>query len=58
MNIWYNPALKTNKEMNLRVNLRNVNYQNMTAYTSGAATFELPLIGKAKKDMDNTSFMN
>ncbi len=58
MNIWYNPALKTNKETDLRVNLRNVSYQSMAAYTSGAATFELPLIGKAKKDMDNTGFMN
>jgi type IX secretion system PorP/SprF family membrane protein len=58
MNIWYNPALKTNQETQLRVNLRNVSYQNMTAYTSGAATFELPLIGKAKKDQDNNPFMN
>lgn len=50
MNSWYNPSLKTNKDMQLRVNFRNVNYQGMTAYTSGAATLDAPLISKAKKD--------
>ena len=43
MNIWYNPALKTNKMSVLHANFRSVNYQGITAYSSKAATIELPL---------------
>ena len=57
MNSWYNPSLKTNKDMQLRVNFRSVNYQGMAAYTSGAATIDVPLVNKAKKE-DQSGFMN
>jgi type IX secretion system PorP/SprF family membrane protein len=57
MNSWYNPSLKTNKDMQLRVNLRNVNYQGMAAYTSGAATIDMPLINKLNKE-EHAGFMN
>ena len=58
MNIWYNPALKTNKLSVLHANFRSVNYQGFTAYTSKAATVELPLTTSEKKETDNIPFVN
>lgn len=58
MNIWYNPALKTNKLAALHANFRSVNYQGITAYTSKAATLELPLTTSEKKETDNIPFVN
>ena len=58
MNIWYNPALKTNKLAVLHANFRNVNYEGITAYNSKAATLELPLTTSEKKETDNIPFVN
>jgi hypothetical protein len=58
MKIWYNPALKTNKTTDLHADLRSVNYQGLTAYTSKAATVELPLASTEKKETDNIPFAN
>jgi hypothetical protein len=58
MNIWYNPALKTNKLAVLHANFRDVNYQGITAYTSKAATLELPLTTSENKETDNIPFVN
>ena len=58
MNIWNNPALKTNKIPVVRANMRSVKYQGITAYTSKAASIELPLIGVDKDPRDVISFMN
>ena len=58
MNIWYNPALKTNKLAVLHANFRSVNYEGITAYTSKAATIELPLTTSEKKETGNIPFVN
>lgn len=58
MNIWYNPALKTNKLPQAHISIRSVNYPNIIAYTSKAATIELPLIGRDKDREDDIPFMN
>ncbi len=58
MNIWYNPALKTNKISLLHANFRSVSYQGITSYSSKAATIELPLISRDKKDDENAGFFN
>ena len=57
MNVWYNPALKTNKLTLVNANFRNVKYQGITSYTSKAASIEIPL-GGANSYEDNTSFSN
>ena len=57
MNIWYNPALKTNKVPLTHVSVRSVKYPNIISYTSKAATIELPLIFK-KNDEDDIFFKN
>lgn len=58
MNIWYNPALKVNKTPQVNVSLRSVKYPNIIAYTSKAATIELPLVSNEETDDDNTYFLN
>jgi len=57
LNVWYNPALKTNKLSLVHANFRSVKYQGITSYTSKAASIELPL-GGANSHEDNTGFTN
>jgi hypothetical protein len=57
MNVWYNPALKTNKLTLVNANIRNVKYQGVTSYTSKAASIEIPL-GSANSYENNTGFSN
>ena len=56
MNVWYNPALKTNKIPQAHLSIRNVNYPNIVSYISKAATIELPLIGRDKDAADQIPF--
>lgn len=59
MNIWYNPSLKINQTALVHANMRSVKYQDITAYTSKAATIELPMtIGSDKTDTEHGGFMN
>jgi type IX secretion system PorP/SprF family membrane protein len=59
MNIWYNPALKTTRDIVLHANMRSVKYQDIIAYTSKAATIELPLtISTDNGNIDKGGFMN
>ncbi|MEO6001483.1 MAG: hypothetical protein ABIN89_31815, partial [Chitinophagaceae bacterium] len=58
MNIWYNPALKINKVPDAHISIRNVTYPNIIAYSSKAATIELPLISREKEEEENIFFMN
>ncbi|KAA2243817.1 hypothetical protein F0L74_15190 [Chitinophaga agrisoli] len=58
LNIWYNPALKTNKDAVANIRLRNVNYPGIISYSSKAATIELPLLSKEDKGDDATAFVN
>lgn len=58
MNIWYNPALKTNKVPLAHVSFRNVKYPNIISYNSKAITFELPFVNKEKTDYNNIPFVN
>lgn len=56
MRIWYNPGLKTNKELLAQANFQHVNYPGVLAYNSMAATVEMALVGKEKKDQENSAF--
>ena len=58
MNIWCNPALKTNMVPLAHINIRSVNYPGLIAYTSKAATVELPLIGKDQDETDVIPFLH
>ena len=58
MNLWYNPALKINKNALAHVSVRSVNYPTIISYKSKAITFELPFVGSEKSDYDNIPFVN
>ena len=58
MNMRYNPALKINELPQVHVNIRSVNYEGIIAYTSKAATIDLPLVSNTKKEGDVTGFAN
>ena len=58
MNIWYNPALKTDKVPLADVSMRKVTYPDIISYTSKAITFELPIVGRNVTDYNNISFVN
>jgi len=58
MIIWYNPSLKTNKVPDAHASIRSVNYPNVIAYSSKAATIDLPLISRDKSADDNIFFFN
>jgi type IX secretion system PorP/SprF family membrane protein len=49
MNLWYNPALKTNREGDLRINYKDIKYKSLSAFSNGHAMVSLPLV---KKDKD------
>ena len=48
MTIWYNQSLKTDKNSDIRFNLRSVKYDGMMAYKSVAAMVDLPLLSKER----------
>lgn len=43
MNIWYNPALKIDRNADLRLNFRNVSYQSLVAFRTAGALVTLPV---------------
>lgn len=58
INIWYNPAIKTNKIPVTHVSMRSVKYPNIISYSSKVATIELPIVSRGITDYDNVFFMN
>ena len=58
VSMWYNPSLKINQIPQVHVNIRSVNYQGIIAYTSKAASIDLPLVSNTKKDGDVSGFAN
>lgn len=58
MKIWYNPALKTDKETLVNFNYRKVNFPNLLAYTSKSATLELPMSPADESNDDNVHFFS
>jgi type IX secretion system PorP/SprF family membrane protein len=55
LNLWYNPALKTNKLPLANINIRNVQYKHIVSYSNKAATVELPFTGTEE---DNSGFLS
>jgi hypothetical protein len=56
MKIWYNPALKTDKNPLVNVNYRKVNFPKLLAYNSKSVTLELPLSSADELNDDNIRF--
>ncbi|MDH7461018.1 type IX secretion system membrane protein PorP/SprF [Chitinophagaceae bacterium 26-R-25] len=58
MAIWYNQSLKTDKQMSLKLNYRNVNYQGLLAYNSVCAILDAPLLSKSAREKTNSGYFS
>ena len=58
MNIWYNPALKTNKHPQAQLHFKTVSYPGILTYTNKAASIDLPMISREAITTDNIFFAN
>jgi type IX secretion system PorP/SprF family membrane protein len=56
--IWYNPSLKNSKQSDVRLNFRDVRYQNMVSYRSGAVFSNVTLSSNGKEQMDNSGYLS
>ena len=55
---WYNPSLKSDRQGDVRMNFRDVRYQNMLSYRSSAVLGNIPIGAKGSQEQDNTGFWN
>lgn len=53
--IWYNQSLKMNKKIELRLDYRKVEYENLMAFHSGAVMINYPLLSKKKREADDNN---
>lgn len=58
MTMWYNQSLKTDKQNNLVLNYRSVQYGGQIAYNSVAAMFDMPLLSKDAKNKSNSGYFS
>lgn len=58
LSIWSNPSLKNDKQSDLRMNHRNVRYQNMLSYRSSAVFSNVTIKSNGKEEMDNSGFLS
>lgn len=58
MAVWYNQSLKTDKNISLKFNMRNVQYEGLTAYKSMSAMVDLPLVSAEGRKSENTGYLS
>ncbi len=58
LSIWYNPSLKNNKQSDVRINYRDVRYQNMLSYRSSAVFSNVTLKSNGSEEMDNSGYLS
>jgi hypothetical protein len=56
--MWYNPSLKVSKHTSAFINFRNVQYPNITSYSSKAITAECSLVNSNTTNYDNISYVS
>jgi hypothetical protein len=54
--VWYNPAVKTDKEALAHIDYAHVNYPGVLGYTNFAATVEVPFVGRERKQDPSAAF--
>ena len=57
LSLWYNPALKADRKSDIRMNYRDVRYQNMLSYRSSAVLGNISLQGNGE-DQENSGYWN
>jgi type IX secretion system PorP/SprF family membrane protein len=58
LSIWYNPSLKNTKQSDVRINFRDVRYQNFLSYRSSAVFSNITLSSNGKPEMDNSGYLS
>lgn len=58
MATWYNQSLKTDKNGDVKFNMRSVKYDGMLAYKSVAAMVDLPLLSQEAKQEENAGYLS
>ena len=58
LSIWYNPSLKNTKQSDVRLNHRDVRFQNMLSYRSSAVFSNVTLNSNGREEMDNSGYLN
>jgi type IX secretion system PorP/SprF family membrane protein len=58
LSIWYNPSLKNNKQSDVRINYRDVRYQNLLSYRSSAVFSNVTLNSNGREEMDNSGYLS
>lgn len=58
MTTWYNQSLKTDKNSDIKFNMRSVKYDGMMAYKSVAAMIDLPLLSKDSRQEENSGYLS
>jgi type IX secretion system PorP/SprF family membrane protein len=58
LSIWYNPSLKNNKQSDVRINYRDVRYQNLLSYRSSAVFSNVTLRSNGREEMDNSGYLS
>ena len=58
MKIWYNPALKTDKESYAKAVFRSIKYPEILSYSTKTATVELVFIGADEDNNDNLPYFS
>jgi type IX secretion system PorP/SprF family membrane protein len=58
LSIWYNPSLKNTKQSDVRLNYRDVRYQNMLSYRSSAVFSNVTLNSNGREEMDNSGYLS
>lgn len=58
LSMWYNPSQKSDKDLSLRMNYRDLRYQGLLGYRSSVAMLDVPLTAGKNKELDNSGFWN
>ena len=58
LSIWNNPSSKNTKQSDVRINFREVSYQNMLSYRSSAVFSNVTLKSNGTEELDNTGYLS
>lgn len=58
LSIWNNPSSKNTKQSDVRINFREVSYQNMLSYRSSAVFSNITLKSNGTEELDNTGYLS
>lgn len=58
MNLWYNQALKMDKQRDIRMNFRDIKYQSLLAFRTASGMLNIPLIRKENMNNNQKGYLS